>query len=366
MKADPAFTFGMARTSRTDTYIRAGLRRAKLGLPNGEVSMDARMRRREFVWIAGGAIALPFGAYAQSRLPVVGFLRTTREQPFRHLVAAFKAGLGETGFVEGTSVAIEYRFADHQLHRLPGLAAELIRRPVSVIVANSQAAEAAKSLTSVIPIVFVTGDDPIKRGLIANLARPAGNVTGLSFFGGGALAAKRMELLHELAPNAASVAVLQDPNWPGTAAEMPDIEATARALGKTVVVARAASASEFEAAFATIAKADPGALVVIGSPTFTGNRAALVALVARHRLPAIYDLRENAEAGGLISFSGSIADAYRQAGVYAGRILNGAKPAELPVLLPSKFELVVNLRTAKALGITVPQSIVIRADEVIE
>lgn len=328
--------------------------------------MNGGMTRRDFVWIAAGAILWPAEGRAQSRVPVVGFLRTTRERPFRHLVAAFKAGLEETGFVEGTNVAVEYRFADHQLGRLPGLAAELIRRPVTVIVANSQAAEAAKSLTSSIPIVFVTGDDPIKRGLVANLARPAGNVTGLSFFGGGALAAKRMELLHELAPKATTVAVLQDPNWPGTAAEMPDIEAIARALGKKIVVARAASAREFEAAFATIAKAGPGALVVIGSPTFTGNRAALVALVARHRLPAIYDLRENAEAGGLMSFSSSIADAYRQAGVYAGKILKGAKPAELPVLLPTKFELVVNLKTAKAIGISVPQSILVRADEVIE
>lgn len=328
--------------------------------------MGSGMRRRDFVWMAGGVVLWPLAARAQSGVPVVGFLRTTREGPFRHLVAAFKAGLGETGFVEGTNVAVAYRFADHQLNRLPGLAAELVRLPVSVIVANSQGAEAAKSLTRTIPIVFVAGDDPIKRGLVTNLARPDGNVTGLSFFGGGALAAKRMELLHELTPETRTIAVLQDPSWPGAAAEIPDIEATARALGKKIVIARAASARAFEAAFATMAKANPGALVVIGSPTFTGNRAALVALVARHRLPAIYDLRENAEAGGLISFSGSIADAYRQAGVYAGRILKGAKPADLPVLLPSKFELVVNLKTAKALGIAVPQSILVRADEVIE
>ena len=198
------------------------------------------MRRREFISFVGGAAVWPAAGHAQApALPVVGFLRSTLAKPFAHLVVAFKEGLNEEGFTEGANVAIEYRFADHHLDRLPGLAADLVRRRVSVIVANSQAAEAAKTVTATIPIVFVTGDDPIKRGLVASLSRPGGNVTGLTFFGGGALAAKRMELLNELAPKTTIIAVLQDPNWPGSAAELPDLEATARALGKRIVVVTA-------------------------------------------------------------------------------------------------------------------------------
>ena len=326
------------------------------------------MRRRAFLRVVGGASAFwPVAALGQqSAIQTVGFLRSTFAKPFAHIVLAFKEGLKEEGFREGGNVAIEYRFADHQLERLPELAADLVRRRVAVIVANSQAAEAAKAVTTSIPIVFVTGDDPIKRGLVTSLSRPTGNATGLTFFGGGKLAAKRLELLRELVPNASVVGVLLDPNWPGSAAELPDLEVTAQAFEMKMFVAKAPSEREFEAALAAIRQAGANALVVSGSPTFTSHRQALVALVARHRLPAIYDLRDHVEAGGLISYSGSLAGAYREAGVYAGRILKGAKPADLPVLQPTQFELVVNLKAAKALGLTVPQSILVRAGDVIE
>jgi putative ABC transport system substrate-binding protein len=325
------------------------------------------MRRREFLPMLGAAAAWPMAARAErSDMPVIGFLRSTPAAPFTHVVATFREGLKEQGFVEGTNVAIEYRFADNRLERLPGLAAELVRRKVAVIVGNSQAAEAAKAATTTIPIVFVTGDDPITRGLVTSLSRPGGNATGLTFFGGGKLAAKRLELLQEIAPDAAIVAVLMDPSWPGSKAELPDLEATARASGRKLVVLNASSDRDFEPAFAAMVKAGARALMVSGSPFFTSQRRTLVARVAQHRLPAIYDLRDHVEAGGLMSYSGSLADAYRQAGVYAGRILKGAKPADLPVLQPAKFELAVNLRTAKALGVTVPQSILVRADVVIE
>ncbi len=325
------------------------------------------MNRRRFLAITGAAAAIPAAAQAEGNaVRVVGFLRSTPAAPFAHLVTAFRGGLKEQGFVEGTNLRIEYRFADNHLERLPVLASELIGRHVDVIVGNSQAAEAAKAATKSIPIVFVTADDPIRRGLVGNLSRPGGNVTGLSFFGGGALEAKRMELLNELVPSAAIIAVLQDPNWPGTAIQMPDIEKTARQLGKTLVVVKAASEGDLAQAFETIRSSGAHALLVGGSPMFSSNRRTLVALAARYRLPAIYDLRDHVEAGGLISYAGSLGGAYHQAGDYAGRILKGAKPAELPVLQPTLFELAINLKTAKALGIDVSPSILVRADVVIE
>ena len=256
------------------------------------------MRRREIISLIGGAVTWPFAVHAQQpAMPVIGFLRSTPAEPFTHVVTAFREGLKEQAFIEGTNVAIEYRFADNHLERLPGLAADLVRRRVAVIVGNSLAAEAAKAATTTIPIVFVTGDDPVTRGLVTSLSRPGGNVTGLTFFGGGKLGAKRLELLHELVPNTTTFAVLQDPNWPGSAAELPDIEAAARALGLQIVVVKAASESEFESAIATIIRSGAGALVVSGSPFFTSQRRALGAFVARTRLPAIYDLRDHVEAG---------------------------------------------------------------------
>jgi putative tryptophan/tyrosine transport system substrate-binding protein len=299
-------------------------------------------------------------------MPVIGFLRSTPSDPFTKLVEALRRGLKEVGFVEGQSVVIEQRYADNHLDRLPGLAGDLVSRKVAVIVANSLAAEAARAATETIPIVFVTADDPVTRGLVSSLNRPAGNLTGLTFFGGGKLGAKRLELLHELVPKATVIGLLMDPNWPGAVAELPELEAAGRAIGRQIVVVRASNEREFEDAFAKITQSGAGALMVAGSPFFTSQRRTLVALAARHAIPAIYDVRENVEAGGLISYSASFTDAYRQAGVYAGRILKGAKPSELPVLQPTTFELALNLKTAKALGLTIPSSIMVQADEVIE
>jgi putative ABC transport system substrate-binding protein len=325
------------------------------------------MRRRKFILLLGSASAWPFAARAQrSTLPTIGFLRSTPAAPFAHLLTAFRQGLNSVGFVEGENVVIEQRWADNHPERLPGLAADLVRRQVHVIVGNSVAVEAARAATTSIPIVFVTSDDPIERGFVASLSRPAGNLTGLTFFGGGQLGGKRMELLHELVPKAGVIAVLMDPNSRTSAPDLREAEIAARAFGLRIVPVMAASEREFEQAFAEIARARAGALLVSGSGIFTSRREALVALVARHALPAIYDVRDHVAAGGLISYSASFTDAYRQAGLYAGRILKGAKPSDLPVQLPTTFELVVNLKTAKALGIEIPRTILERADEVIE
>ena len=324
------------------------------------------MKRSEFMTLLAGATAWPLAARAQlPAVPVIGFLRSTPAAPFTHLVTAFRQGLTEAGFVEGRNVTIEYRYADSQLDRLPGLAAELVRRQVAVIVANSTAAEVAKALTATIPIVFVAGNDPVKQGLVASLGRPGGNLTGITFFSG-ELGAKRLQLLHELVPKAAIIAVLTDPSAPGAMDELADAEAAGRALGRELVVVRAESESELEPAFERIVQAGAGALMVSGARLFTTQRRALVALAARHAIPAIYDVREHVEAGGLISYAGSLADAHRQAGVYAAKILKGAKPSELPVLQPTIFELVINLKTAKTLGLTVPPTLLLIADEVIE
>jgi putative ABC transport system substrate-binding protein len=325
------------------------------------------MRRREFITLLGGAAAVwPLVARAQQSVPVIGFLRSTPADPFTKLVEALRRGLKEMEFVEGQNLVIEQRYADNHLDRLPGIASDLVSRKVAVIVANSLAAEAARAATETIPIVFVTADDPVTRGLVTSLNRPAGNLTGLTFFGGGKLGAKRLELLHELVPKATVIGLLMDPNWPGAVAELPELEAAGDAIGAQIVVVRASEERDFENAFAKIMLSGAGALMIAGSPFFTSQRRTLVALAAHHAIPAIYDVRENVEAGGLISYSASFTDAYRQAGVYAGRILKGAKPSELPVLQPTTFELTLNLKTAKALGLTIPSSIMVQADEVIE
>jgi putative tryptophan/tyrosine transport system substrate-binding protein len=327
------------------------------------------MRRREFITLVGGATAAawPLAARAQQpAMPVIGFLRSTPADPFTNLVEALRRGLKEMGFVEGQNLVIEQRYADNRLDRLPGLASDLVSRKVAVIVANSLAAEAARAATETIPIVFVTADDPVTRGLVTSLNRPAGNLTGLTFFGGGKLGAKRLELLHELVPKATVIGLLMDPNWPGAVAELPELEAAGDAIGAQIVVVRASEERDFENAFAKIMLSGARALMIAGSPFFTSQRRTLVALAARHAIPAIYDVRENVEAGGLISYSASFTDAYRQAGVYAGRILKGAKPSELPVIQPTTFELTLNLKTAKALGLEIPPTLLARADEVIE
>jgi putative ABC transport system substrate-binding protein len=299
-------------------------------------------------------------------MPVVGLLRSTPEAPFRHLVAALRQGLADEGIVEGRNVSIEQRYADNQLDRLPGLAADLIRRQVAAIIGNVAAVEAARAATSTIPIIFVTGEDPVASGLVKSISRPEANLTGVTFFGGSQLNMKQLELLRDLVPSATVVAVLGDPNYPGFDRGFSGVMAAGRALGWRIVTEKAETEREFEPVFAKFAQARADALLVSGSPFFTSQRRTLVALAARHAIPAIYDLREFVVDGGLMSYSASIAAAYRQAGVYAGRIIKGAQPSELPVMQPTTFELAVNLKTAKALGLTVPPSIHLRADEVVE
>jgi putative tryptophan/tyrosine transport system substrate-binding protein len=262
-------------------------------------------------------------------------------------------------------VVIEQRWADNQLHRLPDLAGDLVRRQVAVIVGNGPAVEVARNATTTIPIVFVIGDDPVTQGLVTSLNRPGGNLTGLTFFGN-RLSAKRLEMLLELVPGARVVAVLIDPDFSSSATELREVEEAGRTIGRKIVPVNARNAREFDDAFARVIQAGAGALVVCGSPSFTSERRTLVALARRHAIPTIYDIRDYVAAGGLISYSASFTNAYRQAGVYAGRILKGAKPSELPVLQPSTFELAINLKTAKGLGLTVPLTLQASADEVIE
>jgi ABC-type uncharacterized transport system substrate-binding protein len=324
--------------------------------------------RREFMTLLGGAAAgWPIAARAQQpALPVIGFLRSTPSVPFEHFTAAFRQGLKDAGFVEGQNVAIEYRYADNHPDRLPALALDLVRRQAAVIACNGDAAAAAKSVTATIPIVFATGEDPVRQGLVTNLGRPDSNLTGVTFFSGGVLGEKRMELLHDLVPKAALVAVLADPNYGGAEADLQGAEAAGRALGKQIMVVKAAGQAEFDAAFAKFAQAGAGALLVAGGSVYSSQRQAIVALSARHALPTIYSNRAYVADGGLISYSASVAGAYRQVGVYTGRILKGAKPSDLPVLLPVTLELVINLTAARALGLEIPPSLLTRADEVIE
>ncbi|HEY7601651.1 MAG TPA: ABC transporter substrate-binding protein [Methylomirabilota bacterium] len=316
--------------------------------------------------LALGLVVSPLAALSQpTTVPTIGFLRSTPAQPFTNLVTAFRQGLKEAGFVEGQNVAVEYRHADNQPDRLPRLVEDLIRRGVAVIVCNTAAAAAAKAATRTVPIVFVVGSDPVQLGLVPSLARPGGNLTGVTFLGGGQLAAKRLELLNDLAPKAGPIAVLQDPTDPGSRVNLQDAVAAARALGRQIVVINASTERDFEPAFGRVVQAGAVALLV-GAPLFTSHHRQIVALTARHGIPAIYDQRDYVGAGGLISYSASFTGAYRQAGVYAGRILKGAKPAELPVQEPTTLELAINLKTAKALGLTIPPSVLARADEVIE
>jgi putative ABC transport system substrate-binding protein len=324
------------------------------------------MRRRAFIILAGQAMVIrPLAALAQP-VPVVGLLRSTPAASSAHLVDAFRQGLAGGGYVDGQNVAIEQRWADNQLARLPGLAEDLIRRGVSVIVGNRPAVLAAKSASSTIPIVFVLGDDPVKSGLVRSLSRPGGNITGITFFGGAHLNAKRLSLLRDVVPKVGTVAILVDITYTTVAKEMPELEAAAGVLGLRLVPIGVAGESDFVEAFARAAEAKAGAMLVSGGPLFTSNRQQIVALAAKHAIPTIYDLREFAEAGGLISYSASIKDAYRRAGTYASRILKGDKASELPVEQASQIDLVINLKTAKALGIALPLSLQTAADEVIE
>jgi len=321
------------------------------------------MRRREFITLLGGAAAAwPFASGAQV-LPVVGLLRSAPGD-VSHVVTAFRQGLAEAGFVEDRNVAIELRFANNELHRLPELAADLVRRQVAVIVCNGPAVQAARAATASIPIVFVVGDDPVRMGLVASLNRPDGNLTGVTFFGGGQLGAKRMELLRELVPKAAHVVILLDPGNTGIEVELTNLEAAGGVLGMQTTLMKVTG--DLDAAFGRIVESGADAVLLGGGPFLFANRERIVGLAARHALPTVYELREYAELGGLMSYSASFPGAYRQAGGYAGRILKGTKPSELPILRPTTFELVVNLKTAKALGLTVPPTLLARADEVIE
>jgi putative tryptophan/tyrosine transport system substrate-binding protein len=324
--------------------------------------------RRTFITLLGGAAAAwPLSARAQqSALPTVGFLLAGAPKPLQAPLAAFLRGLAESGYVEGQSVAIEYRFAEGRVDRLPALAADLVRRQVAVLAVSSPAgALAAKQATTTIPIVFSVGGDPVQLGLIASLSRPGGNVTGVFQFTA-ALEAKRLGLLHEMVPKAATLAALVNPNYSAAESQVRDMHDAAAHLGIQLVILTANSESDFDAVFATLAQQRAGGLLVCASPFFYSRHEQLVAQAACHSVPAIYEWREIAAAGGLMSYGTSLADAYQQAGAYAGRILKGAKPADLPAVQSTKFELVINLRTAKALGLDIPGNLLSFVDEVIE
>jgi putative ABC transport system substrate-binding protein len=328
------------------------------------------MKRRDFITLlCGAAVAWPLVARAQqAAMPVIGFLYHQSADPFAHRLRAFRQGLKETGYVEGENIVIEYRWAEGQNDRLPALADELVRRQVAVIVVPSTAATlAVKAATTTIPIVFAVAEDPVRLGLVASLARPGGNLTGINFFSS-ELVAKRLELLRELVPRAARVAVLVDPAQPNIGRERAEkeVEAAAGALGLQIQILNATSSREIDAAFAALVRERADALFVSPGGFFNGRRVQLATMAARHAVPMTSATREIAEAGGLMSYGPNIADAWRVVGVYAGRVLKGAKPRELPVEQMSKFELVINLPTARALGIEVPPNLLARADEVIE
>jgi len=325
------------------------------------------VRRREFITLLGGAAAWPLAARAQqSAMPVIGYLNSRSRDTDTLFLAAFHRGLNETGYVEGQNVAIEYRWAEGQYERLRVLATDLVDRRVTLMAATSTpAALAAKAATSAVPIVFTSAADPVEIGLVDSLSRPSGNATGINIYLSH-LGAKRLELLRELVPNAAVIGMLVNPNFPDAESQAKDVEEAARTLGQQVHVVNANSEGNFNQAFATFIEMKADALLVSLDSFFLSRREQLVALAARHKIPAIYFSRDFVLVGGLMSYGSDIADSYRQAGIYAGRILKGAKPGDLPVVQPTKFDLVINLKTAKALGLTVPTIMQMTADEEIE
>jgi putative tryptophan/tyrosine transport system substrate-binding protein len=327
------------------------------------------MKRRDFITLLGGAAAAwPFSLRAQQHaMPVIGFLNGASPDAWKPFVAAFHEGLGESGYVEGRNVAIEYRWAEGQYERLPALAADLVNRKMAVIVSTGgiAAALAAKAATTTIPIVLTIGGDPVKLGLVASLNRPGGNITGVNLFIP-LMEGKRLGLLRELVPTATLIAVLLNPTNPAAAGQLRDAQEAARAIGPQIHILHASSESELDTALATAVQLRAGALLVAADPYFNSQRDRVIALAARHRIPAMYEQREHAIAGGLMSYGTNLADGYRQAGVYTARVLKGEKPADLPVMQSTKFEFVINLRTAKTLGIDVPPGLSARADEIIE
>ncbi len=325
------------------------------------------MRRREFIALLGGAAAWPLAARAQqATMPVIGFIGIDVPDSSAGRLSGFHEGLKETGFVEGRNVAIEYRWAAADYDRLPALAAEFVSRKVSIIFATAlPTALAVKAATSTIPVVFVIGADPVELGLVASFNRPGGNLTGVSQLYGH-LGGKRLELLHELVPTASLIGILSNPRNPNAASHLKDVEGTATALGQRTLACSASTEAEIDGAFAALAKQQARALLVADDPFFTHSHAQIVGLADRGSVPAIYYAREFAAAGGLISYGSSARSSYREAGIYVGKILKGSTPADLPVIQPTKFELVINIKTAKALGLEVPVHLQQLADEVIE
>jgi len=326
------------------------------------------MRRREAIRLVGGAAAWPLAALGQqAAVPVIGFMSGRSPADSAYLVDAFRQGLRETGYLEGETISVEYRWADGNYDRLPGLASDLLGRNVLVLVAagGDPSAVAAKQATSSVPIVFGMGGDPVKAGLVASFNRPGGNATGFTLLTN-QMEPKRVGLLHELVPSVSLLGALINPSFPPAARQLEDIENATRSINQSLFVARAVNDAELEAAFASFVEQRVGAVLVAAAPFFDTRSTQIIALAAKHRLPAMYQFRQYAVAGGLISYGPSITDSYKQAGVYAGRILRGAKPGDLPVLQPTKFEMVINLKTANALGIAIPNTMQLLADEVME
>ena len=327
------------------------------------------MRRRDFVTLLGGATAgWPIAAHAQQpAMPVIGFMRNTSAAASAPVLGALRQGLSESGYIEGQNVTIEYRWAEGHDDRLPRLAADLVQHHCSVIIGGGNAAAlAAKAATTTTPIVFATGDDPIQLGLVASLNRPGGNVTGVFFYSGGTLISKQLELLHELLPKGILVGILVNPTSPISTSQIRDAQAAAPALGQQIHILNASSERDIDTAFVTLAQKRADALINLGNALFFGYRDRIVGLAASHKVPAMYDVRDYVADGGLMSYGASITDAYRQVGVYTGRILKGTKPSDLPVMVPTRYEFVINLKTAKALGLDIPAKLLALTDEVIE
>jgi putative ABC transport system substrate-binding protein len=326
-----------------------------------------RLKRRAFITLLGGAATWPLAARAQqSALPVIGFVNGQRRTEFAHLVTAFNQGLGETGYVEGQNVAIEYRWAEGQDNRISSLIEDVVRLPVAVVVitGSGQGPLVAKAVRSTVPMIVGVGFDPVKSGLVASLNRPGGHITAVSAFTT-TMEAKRLDLLHQAFPRAELIGVLVDPTFPGTEVQLK-LQAAAAARGFHIFVLDAGTESELETAFVRLSEARTSAIIVVGNPFFNAKRSLLVALSARHAIPSMFEVRQFVEAGGLMSYGPSISENYRQIGIYAGRILNGEKPGDLPVMQPTRFDFVINLKTAKTLSLEFPPTLLALADDVIE